>query len=174
MEFVMKGACKVREIFRWIKRRMRQFLRLRPKAVELLPTPSLPPPPSPPPSLPYPDNMAEEEEEVAQPVTDKVVEAHSHGEQNVQHEPMLVLLSLSNHGSNPLYTAFALSLAFICRFVISNSPRAARVLEHSAIFFAVTAFFLAITMTFPICLKCLSSPIYALCLLFSLACFNTS
>lgn len=109
MEFVMKVACKVREIFRWINRRMRQFLRLRPQAVELLPTPFLPPPPSPPPSLPYPDNMAEEEEEeVAQAVTDKVVEAHSHGEQNVQHEPMLVINSCCTWATAPILSILLL------------------------------------------------------------------
>ncbi|KAJ9677170.1 hypothetical protein PVL29_022258 [Vitis rotundifolia] len=158
MEFVMEDACQVREIFRWINRRMRQFSpRLRPQALELLSTPSPPPPRFPPPSLPYAENMAEEVE-VAQPVTDQVVEAQSHGEQNVQHWPMLVINSCCNWATQiasqtafqprlqpslachwlSVATVFAFSSAFICRFVISKSLRAARVLEHLAILFAVT------------------------------------
>ncbi|KAJ9677181.1 hypothetical protein PVL29_022269 [Vitis rotundifolia] len=182
MEILMEFARKVGEIFCCINRTIRQFLLpLRQQAVESLPTPPPPPPPSPPPSLPYP-------EEVAQPVTHQVVEAHSHGEQNVQHWPMLVINSCCNWATQiasqtafqprlqpslachwlSVATVFAFSSAFISRFVISKSLRAARVLEHLAILFAVTAFFLAITMSFPICLKCLSWPLYALCLL---ACF---
>ncbi|KAJ9677178.1 hypothetical protein PVL29_022266 [Vitis rotundifolia] len=172
MEFVMEDACKVREFFRWINRRMRQFwLRFGPQALELLSTPSPPPPQSPPPSLPYAENMAEEVE-VAQPVTDQVVEAHSHVEQTVQPWPMLVINScctwatqIASHTSfQPSLSCHLLSVATV-RFVISMFLRAARVLEHSAILFVVTAFFLAITMSFPICLKCLSWPLYALCLL---------
>ena len=181
MEFLAEFARKVREIFCCINRRMRQFLLpLRPQAVESLPTlsPPPPPPPSPPPSLPYP-------EEVAQPVTHQVVEAYSHGERNEQHWPMLVINSCCNWATQiasqtafqprlqpslachwlSVATVFAFSSAFISRFVISKSLRAARVLEQLAILFAVTAFFLAITMCFPICLKCLSWPLYALCLL---------
>ncbi|KAL6319064.1 hypothetical protein AAG906_001537 [Vitis piasezkii] len=182
----MEDACKVGEFFRWINRRMRQFsLRLPPQALQLLSTPS-------PPSLPYAENMAEEVE-VAQPVTDQVVEAHSHVEQTVQPWPMLVINScctwatqIASHTSfqprlQPslschllsVATVFAFSSGFLSRFVISMFLRAARVLEHSAILFVVTAFFLAMTMSFPICLKCLSWPLYALCLLacfFSLAC----
>ena len=74
---------------------------------------------------------------------------------------------------------FAFSSLFVGKYIVSRFRRAAQVLEHLGVFSAVTAYFLAITVSVPLCLKCISWVIYAFCWISIFICnspklFNTS
>ncbi|KAH7852145.1 hypothetical protein Vadar_021087 [Vaccinium darrowii] len=69
-----------------------------------------------------------------------------------------------------LAIVFAFTSLFVARHISSKFPLQAGVLEKVGIFFAVTAFFVAITVALPLCLKLISWIIFAVSLLVILIC----
>ncbi|KAK9278970.1 hypothetical protein L1049_028552 [Liquidambar formosana] len=86
--------------------------------------------------------------------------------QSVQSHPQLPqtfhLLSLA--------ILFSFASLFVAKFICSKFPIAAQVLEQVSVFFAATAFFLAVTIPFPQSLKCTTWAVYAVCVLTILIC----
>ncbi|KAF3437971.1 hypothetical protein FNV43_RR20727 [Rhamnella rubrinervis] len=90
----------------------------------------------------------------------------------------LALLSLQiNSRQFPLiFHLFSLTILFglaslvLSKFINSKFPNAAQTLEGASVFFVVTAFFIAITIPFPLCLKLVAWTIYAICLLLIILC----
>ncbi|KAG5533533.1 hypothetical protein RHGRI_027650 [Rhododendron griersonianum] len=85
--------------------------------------------------------------------------------------------SLENHTVYPLsfhllrlMIVFAFASIFVAKYIAPKKPNAARLLESVGVFFGVTAFFLAVTISFPRCLMIISWIIYALSLLAILLC----
>ena len=70
--------------------------------------------------------------------------------------------------------SFAILLSFasllVSKYIHSNLPFPSKVMEHLGVLFATIAFFLAITLSFPLCLKLTSWSIFALSLLAILIC----
>ncbi|CAL5362459.1 unnamed protein product [Camellia sinensis] len=52
-----------------------------------------------------------------------------------------------------LVMVFAFAFIFVAKYVSSKHPNLGRVLEHAGVVCGVTAFFVAITVSFPLCLK---------------------
>ncbi|KAK9278600.1 hypothetical protein L1049_028173 [Liquidambar formosana] len=65
---------------------------------------------------------------------------------------------------------FSFASLFVAKFITSKSPVAARVLEQVGVFFAATAFFLAVTIPLPQSLKWIAWAVYAVCVLTILIC----
>ncbi|KAI7985252.1 hypothetical protein LOK49_LG14G00352 [Camellia lanceoleosa] len=64
-----------------------------------------------------------------------------------------------------LLMVFALAFLVVAKYIVANYPKPGRLLEHAGLLCGVTAFFVAITVSFPLCLKLISWIIYALSLL---------
>ena len=84
----------------------------------------------------------------------------------------IALYSIQTNAKIPLclqFLSFSILLAFaslfVARFLTCNHPTRPQVLEQGGIFFAVTAFFIALTTSFPLFLKLISWAIYVLSLL---------
>ncbi|KAH7856522.1 hypothetical protein Vadar_002446 [Vaccinium darrowii] len=107
-------------------------------------------------------------------------------EQNHFDFPTLVLafcltgameIAVQNHTVNPLIfhllgqmVVFAFASIFVAKYIAPKHPNAARMLDHVGVFFGVTAFFLAVTISFPLCLVIISWIIYGLSLLAIIIC----
>ncbi|XP_028102360.1 uncharacterized protein LOC114301604 [Camellia sinensis] len=52
-----------------------------------------------------------------------------------------------------LVMVFAFAFIFVAKYISSKHPNPGRVLEHAGVVCGVTAFFVAITVSFPLCLK---------------------
>ncbi|CAL5445059.1 unnamed protein product [Camellia sinensis] len=52
-----------------------------------------------------------------------------------------------------LVMVFAFAFIFVAKYISSKHPNLGRVLEHAGVVCGVTAFFVAITVSFPLCLK---------------------
>ncbi|KAG5522934.1 hypothetical protein RHGRI_034924 [Rhododendron griersonianum] len=85
--------------------------------------------------------------------------------------------SLQNHTVHPLYfqslwlmVVLAFASIFVAKYIASKQPNAARVLNNLGVFFGVTAFFFAVTISFPLGLRIISWIIYVLSLLAILIC----
>ncbi|GMQ11092.1 hypothetical protein CsSME_00053858 [Camellia sinensis var. sinensis] len=64
-----------------------------------------------------------------------------------------------------LVMVFAFAFIFVAKYISSKHPSLGRMLEHAGVVCGVTAFFVAITVSFPLCLKVISWIVYALSLL---------
>ncbi|KAL7161071.1 hypothetical protein ACSBR2_041676 [Camellia fascicularis] len=64
-----------------------------------------------------------------------------------------------------LLMVFALAFLVVAKYVVANYPKPGRLLEHAGLLCGVTAFFVAITVSFPLCLKLICWIVYALSLL---------
>ncbi|KAF5934028.1 hypothetical protein HYC85_030199 [Camellia sinensis] len=64
-----------------------------------------------------------------------------------------------------LVMVFAFAFMFVAKYISSKHPNPGRVLEHAGVVCGVTAFFVAITVSFLLCLKLISWIVYALSLL---------
>ncbi|CAL5445065.1 unnamed protein product [Camellia sinensis] len=64
-----------------------------------------------------------------------------------------------------LVMVFAFAFIFAAKYVSSKHPNLGRVLDHAGVVCGVTAFFVAITVSFLLCLKLISWIVYALSLL---------
>ncbi|CAL5442068.1 unnamed protein product [Camellia sinensis] len=64
-----------------------------------------------------------------------------------------------------LLMVFALAFLVVAKYIVANYPKPGRLLEHAGLLCGVTAFFVAITVSFPLCLKLISWVVYALSLL---------
>ncbi|KAL7161070.1 hypothetical protein ACSBR2_041675 [Camellia fascicularis] len=64
-----------------------------------------------------------------------------------------------------LLMVFALAFLVVAKYIVANYPKPGRLLEHAGLLCGVTAFFVAITVSFPLCLKLISWIVYALSLL---------
>ncbi|GMQ11110.1 hypothetical protein CsSME_00053874 [Camellia sinensis var. sinensis] len=64
-----------------------------------------------------------------------------------------------------LLMVFALSFLVVAKYIVANYPKPGRLLEHAGLLCGVTAFFVAITAAFSLCLKLVSWMVYALSLL---------
>ncbi|KAK9278457.1 hypothetical protein L1049_028022 [Liquidambar formosana] len=89
----------------------------------------------------------------------------------------IALQSLPNGSELPLtFNLMCLAILFafaslvVAVFIGSKFPVPARVLELVGVFFAATAFFLAITIPFPLRHKCIAWAVYAICLLAIMIC----
>ncbi|KAI8529045.1 hypothetical protein RHMOL_Rhmol12G0195200 [Rhododendron molle] len=67
--------------------------------------------------------------------------------------------SLQKHTVHPLYfhslylmVVVAFASIFVAKYIAPKQPNAARVLNNLGVFFGVTAFFFAVTISFPLCL----------------------
>ncbi|KAA8542342.1 hypothetical protein F0562_023522 [Nyssa sinensis] len=69
-----------------------------------------------------------------------------------------------------LAMACAVSTLFVAKNIGSRHPDLARVLQHVGVLFGVTAFFLAVTVSSPLCFKLIFWTIYALSLLVIVLC----
>ncbi|KAF3437972.1 hypothetical protein FNV43_RR20728 [Rhamnella rubrinervis] len=65
---------------------------------------------------------------------------------------------------------FGLASLVLSKFINSKFPSTAQALEGASVFFVVTAFFIAITIPFPLCLKFVAWTVYAICLLLIIIC----
>ncbi|XP_057480002.1 uncharacterized protein LOC130767224 isoform X2 [Actinidia eriantha] len=63
-----------------------------------------------------------------------------------------------------LFIVLAFASIVVSKYIAPKHPNGAPVLENLGVFFGVTAFFVAITMAFPLCLKVISWLIYGLLL----------
>ncbi|KAF5934031.1 hypothetical protein HYC85_030202 [Camellia sinensis] len=55
-----------------------------------------------------------------------------------------------------LVMVFAFAFIFVAKYVSSKHPNLGRLLDHAGVVCGVTAFFVAITVSFPLCLKLIS------------------
>ncbi|GMQ11096.1 hypothetical protein CsSME_00053862 [Camellia sinensis var. sinensis] len=69
-----------------------------------------------------------------------------------------------------LVMVFAFAFIFVAKYVSSKHPNLGRLLDHAGVVCGVTAFFVAITVSFPLCLKLISWIVYALSLLAIFVC----
>ncbi|KAH7856935.1 hypothetical protein Vadar_007114 [Vaccinium darrowii] len=69
-----------------------------------------------------------------------------------------------------LMVVFAFASIFVAKSIALKHLNAARKLDSVGVFFGVTAFFLAVTISFPLCLRIISWIIYALSLVAILIC----
>ncbi|CAK9147888.1 unnamed protein product [Ilex paraguariensis] len=91
----------------------------------------------------------------------------------------IALCWVQNSGRLPLlfhFLSFFILLAFtsllVARFVASKYPIQSQALDRVGVFCVATAFFFAVTIPFPLCLKLTSWAIYALSLLVIVYCNN--
>ncbi|KAK9278137.1 hypothetical protein L1049_027696 [Liquidambar formosana] len=143
------------------------------------PPPATPPrPPSPPPST-----ALDSEEQVA---ATSVVFAHA--QKNLDWTKIVLgfclssavdiaLQSVQTQSQLPpifhwlsLAISFAFASLFVAKFISWKFPIPAQMLEHAAVFFAATAYFVAVTIPFPMSLKCISWAVYVVSLLAILIC----
>ncbi|KAF5940700.1 hypothetical protein HYC85_021867 [Camellia sinensis] len=64
-----------------------------------------------------------------------------------------------------LLMVFVLTFLVVAKYIAANYPKPGRLLEHAGLLCGVTAFFVAITVSFPLCLKLISWMVYVLSLL---------
>ncbi|KAH7858821.1 hypothetical protein Vadar_028402 [Vaccinium darrowii] len=86
-------------------------------------------------------------------------------------------IATQNHTVNPrifhllcLMVVFAFVSIFVAKSIAPKHPNAAHKLEYVGVFFGVTAFFLAVTVSFPLYLVIISWIIYAISLIVVLIC----
>ncbi|KAF7124641.1 hypothetical protein RHSIM_Rhsim12G0165400 [Rhododendron simsii] len=86
-------------------------------------------------------------------------------------------IAVQNHTVHPLYfhslclmVVLAFASIFVAKYIASEQPNAAGVLNNLGVFFGVTAFFFAVTISFPLCLRIISWIIYVISLLAILIC----
>lgn len=65
----------------------------------------------------------------------------------------------------PLAISLAFASLFVAKFIGAKFAGTARALEQASIFFAATAFFLAVSIPFPLYIKCTTWAVYAVSLL---------
>ncbi|KAK9278358.1 hypothetical protein L1049_027923 [Liquidambar formosana] len=89
----------------------------------------------------------------------------------------IALLPVQTHSQLPttfyfpsLSMSFAFASLFVAQFIGAKYPVAARVLDRIGVFFAATTFFLAISIPFPLSLKCTTWTLYVLALLVIIIC----
>ncbi|KAH7856655.1 hypothetical protein Vadar_003969 [Vaccinium darrowii] len=146
-----------------------------------------PPIPTPPSSPTEPQNPSVPD--LVQPIAQQLPIPNAQQRQNNLDFPMLVVAfcltvaidtaaqSLQNHIVRPLHfhllclmVVFAFASIFVAKYISPKYPNAARVLDQAGVSFGVTAFFLAVTTSFPLCLMIISWIIYALSLLAIIIC----
>ncbi|GMN54207.1 hypothetical protein TIFTF001_023339 [Ficus carica] len=88
----------------------------------------------------------------------------------------IAVMSLQIHSQLPisfflvlLAVLFAFSSFLISKF-LSKFRKAARVLDRAGVFFAVTGFFIAISIPFPLCLQIITWTVYSICLFVVVLC----
>ncbi|KAH7858165.1 hypothetical protein Vadar_020774 [Vaccinium darrowii] len=69
-----------------------------------------------------------------------------------------------------LMVVFAFASIFVAKYIAPKHPNAANKLDNVGVFFGFTAFFLAVTIPFPLCLQIISWITYGLSLLAILIC----